>query len=142
MERLPRLAELDLQRSFRTLGIASDGSDVDTRINSAVAPAAHHSIHARPACPPQPPAPTAAKAPAAAKVIARPKRLAPPKDHPMKNEWLKYVRKRPAEEAETGREWECTWHEVDSDGRRVPCDYKAKKHLVKRHLESKHLQLR
>lgn len=63
-------------------------------------------------------------------------------DESRKNEWLQHVKKRPQEEVEDGREWECIWHGLKDDGTTGYCDYKAKKHLVKRHIESKHLQLR
>ena len=50
-------------------------------------------------------------------------------------EWLKYV-----EECPEGSKapWCCTWQTM-KNGKRVPCDYSSKKHLVKRHIEATHL---
>ncbi len=63
-------------------------------------------------------------------------------DESRKNEWQQHVRKVPQAEVVDGREWECTWFGLKDNGTTGYCDYKAKKHLVKRHIESKHLQLR
>jgi hypothetical protein len=50
-------------------------------------------------------------------------------------EWLKHV-----EECPEGSKapWCCTWQTM-KNGKRVPCDYSSKKHLVKRHIEATHL---
>ncbi|EMD40826.1 hypothetical protein CERSUDRAFT_111412, partial [Gelatoporia subvermispora B] len=38
--------------------------------------------------------------------------------------------------------YRCIWPEQDKHGGRTPCGYTSKRHLVKRHVESKHLKLR
>ncbi|KAH9951685.1 hypothetical protein B0H21DRAFT_717088 [Amylocystis lapponica] len=38
--------------------------------------------------------------------------------------------------------YSCSWPNRDADGRIIPCGYSSKRHLVKRHIESKHLQFR
>jgi len=50
-------------------------------------------------------------------------------------EWLKHV-----EQCPNGSRapWRCTWKTM-KNGKRVPCDYSSKKHLVKRHIEATHL---
>jgi hypothetical protein len=50
-------------------------------------------------------------------------------------EWLKYV-----EQCPDGSKapWCCTWQTM-KNGKRVPCNYSSKKHLVKRHIEATHL---
>ncbi|RDX55478.1 hypothetical protein OH76DRAFT_1396871 [Lentinus brumalis] len=55
-------------------------------------------------------------------------------------EWAKYTHPCPA--TSTGTDFECTWEINEGDGITRRCGYSSKKHLVKRHIESKHLQLR
>ncbi|RPD67307.1 hypothetical protein L226DRAFT_529659 [Lentinus tigrinus ALCF2SS1-7] len=61
-------------------------------------------------------------------------------DDPRKNEWTKYTH--PPPDTSTGTDFECTWEIKERDGTTRRCGYSSKKHLVKRHIESKHLQLR
>ncbi len=58
----------------------------------------------------------------------------------MKNEWQKYTD--PPPETTAVPEYWCTWEVKLRDGTTQRCGYHSKKHLVKRHIESKHLQLR
>ncbi len=58
----------------------------------------------------------------------------------MKNAWIKYTH--PSPELFAGPDFHCVWQEKLRDGTSRPCGYRSKKHLVKRHIESKHLQLR
>lgn len=59
----------------------------------------------------------------------------------MKNAWIKYTH--PSPELFAGPEFHCIWPlQKNRDGTLEPCGYHSKKHLVKRHIESKHLQLR
>ncbi|EIW61320.1 uncharacterized protein TRAVEDRAFT_44139 [Trametes versicolor FP-101664 SS1] len=140
----PRLGERKLRRSFQTLGLASERSDAEQR-GEAVAHTAHQSksAHTQAPCPPAraatPPALDRAPARRRPAIVPMPVLLVDPS---RKNDWLKYVRKVPQEEVKGGREWACIWHGLRDDGKTGDCDYKAKKHLVKRHIESKHLQLR
>lgn len=57
-----------------------------------------------------------------------------------KTAWIKYTH--PSPELFAGPEFYCVWQERLRDGTTRPCGYHSKKHLVKRHIESKHLQLR
>jgi len=50
-------------------------------------------------------------------------------------EWLKHVEQCPEG---SKAPWRCTWQTM-KNGKRVPCDYSSKKHLVKRHIEATHL---
>ena len=61
-------------------------------------------------------------------------------DDPRKNEWTKYTH--PPPDTSSGTDFECTWEIKERDGTTRRCGYSSKKHLVKRHIESKHLQLR
>ena len=57
----------------------------------------------------------------------------------MKDAWIDYVGSSPCEE----EKFCCVWKlRKERDGPLEPCGYQAKKYLVKRHIESKHLQLR
>jgi hypothetical protein len=50
-------------------------------------------------------------------------------------EWLKHVEQCPDG---SRAPWCCTWQTM-KNGKRVPCNYSSKKHLVKRHIEATHL---
>ena len=50
-------------------------------------------------------------------------------------EWLKHVEQCPDG---SRAPWRCTWQTM-KNGKRVPCNYSSKKHLVKRHIEATHL---
>ena len=50
-------------------------------------------------------------------------------------EWLNHVEQCPDG---SRAPWCCTW-ETMKNGKRVPCNYSSKKHLVKRHIEATHL---
>lgn len=53
-------------------------------------------------------------------------------------EWLNYAKPT----TEGSLDFMCTWLDKRRDGSAVACTYVSKKHLVKRHVESKHLQYR
>ncbi|KAI0824792.1 hypothetical protein BC628DRAFT_1377760 [Trametes gibbosa] len=124
----PRQKEMELQRSFHSLGIESDGSDVEIRNEAAVHSASHSDLERSPS----------ANAHAGVDISSvwdvSPKRRA----HEMQDEWFRYLQKVPDEHVEEGREWKCIW--VDEEG--AKCTYHAKKHLIKRHVEALHLKLR
>ncbi|GBE79626.1 Zinc finger protein [Sparassis crispa] len=62
--------------------------------------------------------------------------------------WTKYARppkptnKPPNELTDKEKEYTCTWRLVNKDGSTSPCPYHGKRHLMKRHIESKHFKLR
>ncbi|KAI0368142.1 hypothetical protein BV20DRAFT_969743 [Pilatotrama ljubarskyi] len=61
-------------------------------------------------------------------------------DDPMKEEWMKYTTPHP-DLSPSAPLYKCTWT-IKTSGGTKECEYRSKKHLVKRHIESKHLQLR
>ncbi|KAI0698543.1 hypothetical protein C8T65DRAFT_742783 [Cerioporus squamosus] len=76
-------------------------------------------------------------APAAVPAFAAPR--ADPEDDRKSTAWTEWTH--PSPETSTGTDFECTWV-IEEKGTTRRCGYSSKKHLVKRHIESKHLQLR
>nr|VWO95187.1 Uncharacterized protein [Ganoderma boninense] len=121
-------------------GAESDSSDVELR--PATFYPAHQSNSSRGggAMVPRSIAPTAAVATA---LPAQSREEEEEEEEPegMKNAWIKYTY--PSPELFAGPEFKCVWPlQKHRDGTVEPCGYHSKKHLVKRHIESKHLQLR
>ncbi len=58
---------------------------------------------------------------------------------PETEEWMRYART--SEPGGSSAQYTCIWPET-RDGRTWHCGYSSKKHLVKRHVESKHLQIK
>ena len=56
------------------------------------------------------------------------------------NAWMEYAC--PSPELFGGANFHCVWQDTLHDGTSRSCGYHSKKNLVKRHIESKHLQLR
>ncbi|KAI0775929.1 hypothetical protein BD413DRAFT_256026 [Trametes elegans] len=125
-------AERDLQLTFHTLGIESDGNDTDFATRD-VSPAGYHS-NAAGATPPRTAPPAAVNAYTAGQASAD-------RDDPKRREWMKYTWPHPESDYH-GQEYKCIWKVALPDGTTQDCRYEAKKHLVKRHIESKHLQFR
>ena len=59
-----------------------------------------------------------------------------------KDEWMNYARPIATKASTGGQDYLCIWENVARDGTKTPCKYTSKKHLVKRHIESKHMGLR
>ncbi|KAI0921752.1 hypothetical protein AcW2_006633 [Taiwanofungus camphoratus] len=55
-------------------------------------------------------------------------------------EWMRYAQ--PPDTSSNSSLYSCSWPIKDKAGQITPCGYSSKRHLVKRHIESKHLQLR
>ncbi|KAI0723166.1 hypothetical protein C8Q76DRAFT_721938 [Earliella scabrosa] len=115
----------------RGVGADSDYSDVEMASESYTHPA-HQSNSARSATPARSVAPDAAPALAALRVNRE--------EDPRRNEWMRYTM--PPPDTTAAPEYDCIWEVKLRDGTTKPCGYHSKKHLVKRHIESKHLQLR
>ncbi|KAI0677117.1 hypothetical protein C8Q78DRAFT_1073851 [Trametes maxima] len=132
---LPRPAEQDLRRTFRTLGLAPAANALELRPES-VPQAPHQSNYGH--------APTLPRSAASAAVNAHP--VAPKAsvgrvEDPAETMWKEYCIPDPDIVTDTGREYRCIWRFSDN-GAFKQCKYASKKHLVKRHIASKHLQLR
>ncbi|PIL37030.1 transcription factor [Ganoderma sinense ZZ0214-1] len=126
-----------------TSGAESDSSDVELRPATFFYPA-HQSNSSRDggAVVPRSIAPATAVVPAPP-VQSQEKEEEEEEEEPedMKNAWIKYTY--PSPELFAGPEFQCVWPlQKHRDGTLEPCGYHSKKHLVKRHIESKHLQLR
>ncbi|KAI0650311.1 hypothetical protein C8Q79DRAFT_943084 [Trametes meyenii] len=132
---LPRPAEQDLRRTFRTLGLAPGASASELRPES-VPQAPHHSNSGHATTLPR----SAAPAVVNAYPLAR-KASADRVEDPAETEWKKYCTPNPDLATGTGIDFKCTW-QLSDNGTFERCTYAAKKHLVKRHIASKHLQLR
>ena len=59
-----------------------------------------------------------------------------PKEARDKDEWLKFAKSRQGSDGSTI--FKCLWSEEDEKA----CGYFGKRHLVKRHVETRHLQIR
>ncbi|KAI0638053.1 hypothetical protein C8Q77DRAFT_1089071 [Trametes polyzona] len=62
--------------------------------------------------------------------------------HTCPGKYLEFARRIPKHQVVDGKDWACLLEATQKDGSRRPCKYTGKKHLVKRHIESLHLQLR
>ncbi|KAI0353530.1 hypothetical protein OH77DRAFT_1505304 [Trametes cingulata] len=126
-----RPLERNLQTTFRSLGMESDSSDSEfmTEENHLTT---HHSNSAYATIPPRSAPPAAVNAYAAMQASVNQQ-----VDDP---EWMKYTTPHP-DVSPSAPFYKCTWTIRTSDGTKE-CEYQSKKHLVKRHIESKHLQLR
>ncbi|KAL7282313.1 hypothetical protein ACG7TL_003783 [Trametes sanguinea] len=129
--------ERELQSTLRMLGLESEDSGVDSR-EVSVDPTAHQSNSGH-AVAPASTAPAAVNERSPSKQDATRTSASPESDR-MKDEWMKYIRPHP--ERNPGPDYKCTWITRDPNGESQECTYSSKKHLVKRHIESKHLQLR
>ncbi|TBU64028.1 hypothetical protein BD310DRAFT_915207 [Dichomitus squalens] len=118
-------------------GAGSDSSDVELRPAAFFYPAHQSNSSRGEATFPRSMTPTA-DTPAPAYTALREESEESESD--LKNEWIKYTF--PSPETSAGPDFHCTWQEKQRDGTSKPCGYSSKKHLVKRHIESKHLQLR
>ena len=131
----PRRTE-KFKRILRNIDFESDESDVEPRAESIDTTTHHQSNSGGATTLPRSAAPADVQpAPKAAETKPPANRV----DNAMKNEWLKYTS--PDVEDPENADLRCTWKTNTKDGIRV-CIYEAKKHLVKRHIESKHLQIR
>ncbi|CDO71334.1 hypothetical protein BN946_scf184908.g92 [Trametes cinnabarina] len=129
--------EQELQETLRMLGIESEDSDVDSR-DVSVDRIARQSKSGHATA-------QGSTMSAAVDTTVAPKRFtaktSPSFDYdPSRDEWMKYIRSYP--DPISGPDYTCTWSISMPDGRTQECPYSSKKHLVKRHIESKHLQLR
>ncbi|KAJ2981998.1 hypothetical protein NUW54_g10804 [Trametes sanguinea] len=132
-----RAGKRRLQSTLRMLGLESEDSGVDSR-DVSVDPTAHQSNSGH-AVAHGSTAPVAVNGRAPSKQEAA-RTSASPENDPMKDEWMKYIRPHP--ERNPGPDYKCTWITRGPNGESEECMYSSKKHLVKRHIESKHLQLR
>ncbi|KAI0327770.1 hypothetical protein GY45DRAFT_1372909 [Cubamyces sp. BRFM 1775] len=134
----PRRTE-KFKRILRNIDFESDESDVESRAGSIDATTQHQSNSGGATTLPRSAAPATVNDGQSASKAAETKPPANRVDNAMKNEWLKYTS--PDVEDPENADLRCTWETKTKDGT-VVCIYEAKKHLVKRHIESKHLQIR
>ncbi|KAH9938273.1 uncharacterized protein B0H18DRAFT_966340, partial [Fomitopsis serialis] len=119
----------DLHTSFQGLGIRGEASG-----KSSVAGANRHAVETK-----DHPSPTSTTSRAKQGVARTVRGRRPSRALESDNEWLQYTKPFKMQ----GANWlRCTWADRLPDGNHVECTYVQKRHLVKRHICSKHLGIR
>ncbi|KAH9900002.1 hypothetical protein C8Q73DRAFT_681644 [Cubamyces lactineus] len=134
----PRRTE-KFKRILRNIDFESDESDVESRTESIDTTTHHQSNSGGATTLPRSGAPATVNDVQSASKAAETKPPANRVNNAMKNEWLKYTS--PDVKDPENADLRCTW-KTNTKDRIVECIYEAKKHLIKRHIESKHLQIR